>query len=50
MVEAYKSGIDRTLLRENLNRTPAQRLGNLQALLRFAEEVRRAGQELGPPR
>lgn len=43
VVEAYKKDIDRTLLRENLKRTVAERLENLLALQRFAEEVRQAG-------
>ncbi len=43
VIEAYKAGIDRTLLRENLKRSPAERLANLVALQRFAEELRRAG-------
>ena len=43
VIEAYKAGIDRTLLRENLRRSPAERLAKLVALQRFAEEVRRAG-------
>ena len=43
LIEAYKKDIDRTLLRENLRRSVAERLANLVALLRFAEEVRRAG-------
>jgi hypothetical protein len=43
VIEAYKRDIDRTLLRENLNRTVAKRLHNLVALERLAEEARRAG-------
>ncbi len=43
VIEAYKKDIDRTLLRENLRRSVAERLANLVALQRFAEEVRRAG-------
>jgi len=43
VIEAYKAGIDRTLLRENLRRTPEERLRNLQAWQRFALEWRRAG-------
>lgn len=43
VVEAYKAGIDRTLIRENLRRSVAERLANLVALQRFAAEVRRAG-------
>jgi hypothetical protein len=45
VVEAYKKDVDRTLLRENLRRTPEERLDNLAALQAFAAEVRRAGQE-----
>jgi hypothetical protein len=45
VVEEYKKDVDRTLLRENLRRTPEQRLDNLMELQRFAEELRRAGQE-----
>lgn len=43
LVEAYKAGIDRTLLVENLRRSPEERLRNLMALQRFAIELRRAG-------
>ena len=39
-VEAYKDGIDRTLLRENLRLTPAQRVEKMISALRFAEAVR----------
>lgn len=46
VVEAYKRDIDRTLLRENLKLTPDQRLRKLQALLEWAEELRRAGRAL----
>jgi len=45
VIEAYKKGIDRTLLRENLRLTPEQRLLKLIELQRFAEELRRAGKE-----
>jgi len=45
VVEAYKKDIDRTLLRQNLRRTVDERMRNLLALQRFAEEVRRAGRE-----
>lgn len=41
MVEAYKGGIDRTLLRENLRLTPTQRVEKLMALQRLAEEARK---------
>ena len=43
VIEAYKRDIDRTLLRENLRRTVEERLANLVALQRLAEEARRAG-------
>jgi hypothetical protein len=46
VIEAYKKGIDRTLLRENLKLTPEQRLLKLIELQRFAEELRRAGKEM----
>lgn len=46
VVEAYKPGIDRTLLRENLKKTPEERLRALQRLQEFAEELRRAGKAL----
>ncbi len=43
VIEAYKKDVDRTLIIENLKRTPEERLRNLVALQRFALEVRRAG-------
>ena len=43
VVEAYKAHVDRTLLRENLKRTPDERLRDLVRLQRFAEELRAAG-------
>ena len=46
VVEAYKKHVDRSLLRENLKRSVAERLANLVSLQRFAEEVRRAGRRL----
>ena len=46
VVEAYKPGVDRTLLRANLRRTPDERLRNLVALQRFADELRRGGARL----
>jgi hypothetical protein len=44
VVEAYKQDVDRTLLRENLRRTPEQRVRALMALQQLAIEARRAGQ------
>lgn len=46
VVEAYKPGIDRTLIRENLKRSPDERVRALQQLQAFAEELRRAGKAL----
>jgi len=43
VIEAYKAGVDRTLLRERLMRTPAERVEDLVALLAFAEELAAAG-------
>jgi len=43
VIEAYKKDIDRTLLRQNLMRSVPERLANLIALQRLAEEARRAG-------
>jgi hypothetical protein len=45
VIEAYKKDVDRTLLRENLRRTPEERLDNLMELQRFAAELHRAGRE-----
>jgi hypothetical protein len=42
VIEAYKAGIDRTLLRENLKLTPTQRLERLQSMTRFYEEAQQA--------
>jgi len=46
VIDAYKSGIDVTLIRENLRITPEQRLRNLQQLQAFAEELRKGGREM----
>lgn len=45
MIECYKRDLDLTLLRENLKRTPTERLMALQELQRFADELRRAGEK-----
>jgi hypothetical protein len=45
VVEAYKTHVDRTLLRQNLMRTPRERWANLEAAQRLADELRRAGAE-----
>jgi hypothetical protein len=46
VVEAYKGGIDRALLRENLRRTVEERMARLVELQRFAHELRRAGESV----
>lgn len=46
VIEAYKRSVDLTLIRENLRRTPEERVRQLQALQRFAEELNRAGDDL----
>jgi hypothetical protein len=43
VIEAYKAHVDRTLIRERLDRTPAERVTDLVELARFAEELARAG-------
>ena len=47
-IDAYKDGIDRTLLRENLRLTPAERVEKMIAALRFAEAVRASRQTTTP--
>lgn len=46
VIEAYKRGLDRTLIRANLMKSPEERLRAAMALQRFAEELRRAGRRL----
>ncbi len=46
VIDAYKAGIDRTLLRENLRLTPDERVRNLQRLQRLADAAREAGKAL----
>jgi hypothetical protein len=41
VIDAYKMDVDRTLLREQLRKTPDERLRELVELERFAEELRR---------
>ena len=41
-IEAYKKDVDRTLLRENLKLTTAERVDKMISVLRFAEAVRRS--------
>ena len=44
IIDLYKKDVDRTLLREQLGKTPDERVRELVALERFAEELRRAVQ------
>jgi hypothetical protein len=50
VIEFYKEGLDRPLLRENLRRTPEERLRQLMELQRFAGEIRRAREQSGGAR
>ncbi len=43
VIEVYKRHLDRTLLRQNLRRSPSERVANLMALQRLATEAWRAG-------
>jgi hypothetical protein len=45
VIEAYKKDVDRTLIRENLKRSPDERMRALADLQRFAVELRRAGRD-----
>ena len=45
VVEAYKPGVDRTLLFENLRKTPRERFETLLSARRFILKVRHVGQE-----
>lgn len=42
MIEAYKVDIDRTLLRQNLLRTPTERVQRLQEAVRTVRALQRA--------
>ncbi|MCM2317521.1 MAG: hypothetical protein NDJ92_20415 [Thermoanaerobaculia bacterium] len=50
VIEVYKRNVDRTLLQENLARTPTERLQRLQQLQRLSEEHQSAGCNEGKPR
>ena len=45
VIAVYKRDVDVTLLRERLAMSPTERILALQALQRFADELRRAGEE-----
>lgn len=42
VIEAFKKDVDRTLLRENLRRTPAERSANLAQMAKLQDEFARA--------
>jgi hypothetical protein len=46
VIKAYMAAVDQTLIVENLKRSPEERLLALQQLQRFAEELRKGGEEL----
>jgi hypothetical protein len=43
VIEAYKPGIDRTILRENLKLTITERIDNLQSLMKSIAEMQEMG-------
>ncbi len=47
VVEAYKKHLDRSLIRQNLQRSIQERLEALMELQRFAEELQRSGRRIG---
>ncbi|MBI3890739.1 MAG: hypothetical protein HY303_04330 [Candidatus Wallbacteria bacterium] len=47
VIEAYKPGLDVTLLRESLKRTPHQRVMAMLSMLELVEEARQAGKRAG---
>lgn len=49
VIEAYKSGIDRTLIQHNLQLTVEDRVRQLMDLQRQAEELRRTATTLSRP-
>lgn len=46
LIEHYKKNVDMSLLRENLKLTPTERVKNLMALQKMAEELKKAGKKL----
>lgn len=46
VIDAYKPGIDMTLLKQNLTLTVEQRLEKFLALQAFAQELRTAGNRM----
>lgn len=45
VIDAYRAGLDLTLIEENLRLTPEERLLKCMELQRLAEELRRAGRD-----
>jgi hypothetical protein len=45
VIDAFKRGVDRTLLREALGMTPDERLRAMVALVAFGDELRKAGKK-----
>lgn len=50
VIEAFKKDVDRTLLRENIKRTPTQRLEALMGMQKFSDEAERAMRAARPRR
>jgi hypothetical protein len=48
VIDAYRGGVDLTLIEENLRLTVEQRFDKWMELQRFAEELRRAGKQRAP--
>jgi hypothetical protein len=42
-IEAYKKDVDRTILRENLKLTPAERLEKFERFAEYARELQETG-------
>jgi hypothetical protein len=47
VIDAYKAGLDRSLIVRNLERSIEERLETLMQLQGFAQELRRAGRAAG---
>jgi hypothetical protein len=48
VIDAYKPGVDRTLIVENLKLTAAQRVAKMLGALRFFHELQAAGKKAAP--
>ena len=44
VINAYKKDVDRTLIRENLKLSIQQRFDKFEEFMKFADELKRAGQ------